>query len=190
MYKIRPFSNINTRSLLCNTLCLVYGPCLYENTAKLIQRVWFEVFTMQYQGQITLLLISLTILKRLRLLIFIICKEMMYILYFFLLILYTWLSLWPTFFFGPWKVLGVTSYLPEIKTEGRTQASVPKNCFPRLLKKKFERLDTNVKNNVFTDFSKTGISPLNKIKQLERLRGNSTRNKTCTYAKRILNIRK
>lgn len=87
-------------------------------------------------------------------------------------------------FFRPMKTAWRDILFAWKKTEGRTQASVPKNCFPGLLKKLFERLDTNVKNNILAGFSKTGISPLNKIKVLERLPGSSSRNETCTDAER------
>lgn len=87
-------------------------------------------------------------------------------------------------FFRPMKSAWRDILFTWKKTEGRTQASVPKNSFPRLLKKLFERLDTNVKNNVLAGFIKTGISPLNKIKVLERLPCSSTRNETCTDAER------
>lgn len=74
-------------------------------------------------------------------------------------------------FFRPMKSAWRDILFTWKKTEGRAQASVPKKCFPRLLKKLFEQLDTNVKTNNLACFSKTGISPLNKIKVLERLPG-------------------
>lgn len=58
------------------------------------------------------------------------------------------------------------------------QSSVPKNCFSQLLKKLFQRIEKYQKNNIIAGFAKTGISPLNKEKVLEKLPGNNIRNET------------
>ncbi|CAH2108940.1 unnamed protein product [Euphydryas editha] len=55
------------------------------------------------------------------------------------------------------------------KTDGRTQATIPKNVFPSLLKKLLKKIDSNVNHNILAGFDKCGIRPINKQKVLDRL---------------------
>ncbi|CAB3222593.1 unnamed protein product [Arctia plantaginis] len=55
------------------------------------------------------------------------------------------------------------------KTDGRTQASIPKNIFPSLLKKLMNNIECNVAKNILAGFDKCGICPINKLKVLDRL---------------------
>ncbi|CAG4995233.1 unnamed protein product [Parnassius apollo] len=61
------------------------------------------------------------------------------------------------------------------KTEGRTLPSIPKSVFPSLLKKLIGRIEGQARSNILAGFMKTGISPLNIKKVLERLPGNIVR---------------
>ncbi|XP_028030015.1 uncharacterized protein LOC114242908 [Bombyx mandarina] len=81
-------------------------------------------------------------------------------------------------FFRPMKTAWRDILFNWKKSDGRSQSSVPKNWFPQLLKKLFQRIEKNQKNNIIAGFAKTGISPLNKEKVLERLPGNNIRNET------------
>nr|XP_037876015.1 uncharacterized protein LOC119630499 [Bombyx mori] len=81
-------------------------------------------------------------------------------------------------FFRPMKTAWRDILFHWKKSDGRSQSSVPKNCFPQLLKKLFQRIEKYQKNNIIAGFAKTGISPLNKEKVLEKLPGNNIRNET------------
>ncbi|KAJ2954347.1 hypothetical protein O0L34_g2605 [Tuta absoluta] len=72
-------------------------------------------------------------------------------------------------FFRPMKRAWRELLLKWKKTDGQTQASVPKGCFPKLLKLLIEHLKHNAENNLLAGFKKTGISPLNIDEILSRL---------------------
>lgn len=55
------------------------------------------------------------------------------------------------------------------KYDGRNMCSVPKSCFPRLLKMLFDQLQHNLEKNSLSGFRKTGIAPLNSQEVLSRL---------------------
>lgn len=55
------------------------------------------------------------------------------------------------------------------KTDGRMQATIPKNIFPSLLKKLMKEIKCNVHKNIIARFEKCGISPINRNKVLDRL---------------------
>lgn len=55
------------------------------------------------------------------------------------------------------------------KTDGRTQASIPKSIFPSLLKKLMNRIECNISDNILAGFQKCGISPIDRNKVLGRL---------------------
>lgn len=78
-------------------------------------------------------------------------------------------------FFRPMKIAWRDILFTWKKTEGRMLPTIPKNIFPKLLKKMFEKLSPNIKQNIFAGFTKAGISPLNKEKVLCRLPGNNIR---------------
>lgn len=47
------------------------------------------------------------------------------------------------------------------KCPGRTEASVPKRIFPRLLKQLMEGIMPNAKQNIIAGFRKTALIPFN-----------------------------
>lgn len=55
------------------------------------------------------------------------------------------------------------------KREGRSEASIPKTIFPRLLKALLEKISENAETNIISGFRKTGIIPLNKEEVLKLL---------------------
>ncbi|XP_013194622.2 uncharacterized protein LOC132903038 [Amyelois transitella] len=79
-------------------------------------------------------------------------------------------------FFRPTKTAWRDILFTWKKTEGRILPTIPKNVFPKLLKKMLDKMEPNIKQNILSGFAKTGISPLNKEKVLNRLPGYVTRN--------------
>ncbi|CAG9783618.1 unnamed protein product [Diatraea saccharalis] len=55
------------------------------------------------------------------------------------------------------------------KTDGRNLSSVPKGCFPKLLKQLLTDLSENVESNLKVGFRKAGIHPINRDQVLFRL---------------------
>ncbi|KAL0841447.1 hypothetical protein ABMA28_015129 [Loxostege sticticalis] len=53
--------------------------------------------------------------------------------------------------------------------DGRCLSSIPKGCFPRLLKKMLDLLKPNTEKNIQSGFRKTGIFPLNVQEVISRL---------------------
>lgn len=78
-------------------------------------------------------------------------------------------------FFRPMKIAWRDILFTWKKTEGRVLPTIPKNVFPKLLKKMLEKMEPNIKQNILAGFMKAGISPLNKEKVLNRLPGNHKR---------------
>ncbi|CAF4954788.1 unnamed protein product [Pieris macdunnoughi] len=72
-------------------------------------------------------------------------------------------------FFRPMKMAWRNILLKWKKTDGRTQASVPKGCFPRLLKVLINELSDNVETNLKAGFRKAGIIPVDRDQVLSRL---------------------
>lgn len=52
---------------------------------------------------------------------------------------------------------------------GKTVATLPKDLFPRLLKKVLDSLEDNTASNIISGFRKAGICPLNKEEIIKRL---------------------
>ncbi|CAB3246499.1 unnamed protein product [Arctia plantaginis] len=75
-------------------------------------------------------------------------------------------------FFRPMKIAWRIILLKWKKTDGRTQASVPKGCFPRLLKLLINELSENVETNLKAGFRKVGIIPVDCNQVLSRLPSN------------------
>ncbi|CAB3255471.1 unnamed protein product [Arctia plantaginis] len=61
-------------------------------------------------------------------------------------------------FFRPLKMAWRNLLLDWKKTDGRTQASLPKNIFPSLLKKLMNNIECNVAKNILAGFDKCGRS--------------------------------
>lgn len=78
-------------------------------------------------------------------------------------------------FFRPTKNNWRDILFSWIKKEGRSLATVPKSTFPALLKKLLISLNSTAQENILSGFRKTGISPINKTKVIERLPGNTFR---------------
>lgn len=57
------------------------------------------------------------------------------------------------------------------KTDGRQLPTIPKGCYPKLLKLLIDELQMNASKNIIAGFKKTGISPLNEHEILARLPG-------------------
>lgn len=55
------------------------------------------------------------------------------------------------------------------KNDGRCLSSIPKGCFPNLLKMLLDQLKPNTERNIRSGFRKTGIAPLNCQEVLSRL---------------------
>lgn len=72
-------------------------------------------------------------------------------------------------FFRPMKVAWRNLLVKWKKTDGKTQGSVPKGCFPRLLKKLMEVLSENSEANILAGFKKSGIRPIDQNQVLGRL---------------------
>lgn len=72
-------------------------------------------------------------------------------------------------FFRPMKIAWRNILLKWKKTDGRNQASVPKGCFPRLLKQLINDLSENVESNLKAGFRKAGIIPVDRDQVLSRL---------------------
>lgn len=66
-------------------------------------------------------------------------------------------------FFRPMKIAWKFFLLKWKKTDGRTQASVPKGCFPRLLKQLINDLSENVESNLKVGFRKAGPVDLDQV---------------------------
>lgn len=75
-------------------------------------------------------------------------------------------------FFRPMKIAWRNILLKWKKTDGRTQASVPKGCFPRLLKQLINDLSENVESNIKAGFRKAGIIPIDRDQVLSKLPNN------------------
>lgn len=94
-------------------------------------------------------------------------------------------------FFRPMKIAWRNILLKWKKTDGKTQASVPKECFPKLLKKLIIDLNQNAKDNILAGFRKTGIWPINENQVLGRLpEENNNENKEDAVEKSVLDILK
>lgn len=94
-------------------------------------------------------------------------------------------------FFRPMKIAWRNILLKWKKTDGKTQASVPKGCFPKLLKKLIIDLNQNAKDNILAGFRKTGIWPINENQVLGRLpEENNNENKEDAVEKSVLDILK
>ncbi|CAH2088891.1 unnamed protein product [Euphydryas editha] len=72
-------------------------------------------------------------------------------------------------FFRPMKIAWRNVVMKWKKTDGKTQATIPKGCFPELLNKLMEELRCNSKVNIIAGFRKTGIYPINEQEVLRRL---------------------
>lgn len=72
-------------------------------------------------------------------------------------------------FFRPLKTAWRQILTSRKKTEGRKQAAIPKDTFPRLLRQLNECISDNAESNIKSGFLKCGIVPLNREKVLERL---------------------
>ncbi|XP_012553005.2 uncharacterized protein LOC105842971 [Bombyx mori] len=72
-------------------------------------------------------------------------------------------------FFRPMKMAWRNILLRWKKTDGRSQATVPKGCFPRLLKLLINELSENVDSNLKAGFRKAGIIPIDRNEVLSRL---------------------
>ncbi|CAG4984463.1 unnamed protein product [Parnassius apollo] len=59
--------------------------------------------------------------------------------------------------------------LKRKKTDGRQLPTIPKGCFPKLLKLLIDELNINASRNIIAGFKKTGISSLNGHEILARL---------------------
>ena len=57
---------------------------------------------------------------------------------------------------------------------GKNVATLPKDLFPRLLKKTLDSLEENTSSNIISGFRKSGIYPLNKEAILKRLPSKNT----------------
>ncbi|XP_012551329.2 uncharacterized protein LOC101746451 [Bombyx mori] len=89
-------------------------------------------------------------------------------------------------FFRPMKNAWRDILFTWKKSEGRVLPTIPKNVFPKLLKKMLEKMEPNIKQNILAGFMKTGISPLNKEKVLNRLPGNHTIHEFSTEEKEAI----
>lgn len=78
-------------------------------------------------------------------------------------------------FFGPMKIAWHNILSTWKKCEGRALPTIPKNVFPKLLKKLLETMEPSTKQNILAGFMKAGISPLNKDEVLNRLPENNIR---------------
>ncbi|CAH2104403.1 unnamed protein product [Euphydryas editha] len=74
-------------------------------------------------------------------------------------------------FFRPMKRAWRQLLLKWKKTDGRQLPTIPKGCFPKLLKLLIDELQINASKNIIAGFKKTGISPLNEYEILARLPG-------------------
>lgn len=74
-------------------------------------------------------------------------------------------------FFRPMKRGWRQLLLKWKKTDGRQLPTIPKGCFPKLLKLLIDELQINASKNIIAGFKKTGISPLNATEILARLPG-------------------
>ena len=72
-------------------------------------------------------------------------------------------------FFRPMKIAWRNVVLKWKKTDGKSQATIPKGCFPKLLNKLMEELRENSKSNIMAGFRKTGIYPIDMQQVLSRL---------------------
>lgn len=72
-------------------------------------------------------------------------------------------------FFRPMKRAWREILLKWKKTDGRQLATVPKGCFPKLLKLLINHIRDNAKNNLQAGFKKTGICPMKVDEILSRL---------------------
>ncbi|CAG5035752.1 unnamed protein product [Parnassius apollo] len=91
-------------------------------------------------------------------------------------------------FFSPMKIAWRNILLKWKKSDGKTQASVPKGCFPKLLKKLIIDLNRNAKDN-FGIYRKTGIWPINENQVLGRLsEKNNNENKEHAVENFIIDI--
>ncbi|CAG4982679.1 unnamed protein product [Parnassius apollo] len=72
-------------------------------------------------------------------------------------------------FFRPMKAVWRQILLKWKKTDGSNETSVPKGCFPKLLKKLMEAIQENAESNLKAGFKKTGIYPLDPTQVLSRI---------------------
>lgn len=72
-------------------------------------------------------------------------------------------------FFRPMKTVWRQIIEKWKNTDGRNLSTIPKGCFPRLLKLLMEQLQLHSENNIKAGFRKTGVSPLDVNIILERL---------------------
>lgn len=89
-------------------------------------------------------------------------------------------------FFRPMKMAWRDILFTWKKSEGRIMPTIPKNVFPKLLKKLIEKMEPNTKQNILARFRKAGISPLNKDIVLSRLPGNNLRQEFCMEEKEAI----
>lgn len=89
-------------------------------------------------------------------------------------------------FFRPMKMAWRDILFTWKKSEGRIMPTIPKNVFPKLLKKLIEKMEPNTKQNILAGFRKAGISPLNKDIVLSRLPGNNLRQEFCMEEKEAI----
>lgn len=64
-------------------------------------------------------------------------------------------------FFRPMKIAWRQILQKWKKTDGRSLSSVPKGCFPRLLKTLMDEIKINSENNIRAGFRKTGKHEIN-----------------------------
>lgn len=74
-------------------------------------------------------------------------------------------------FFRPMKRAWRQLLLTWKQTDGRQLPTIPKGCFPKLLKLLIDELQINASKNIIAGFKKTGISPLNATEILASLPG-------------------
>ncbi|XP_060802603.1 uncharacterized protein LOC132902258 [Amyelois transitella] len=72
-------------------------------------------------------------------------------------------------FFRPMKTAWRQILLKWKKSDGSNETSVPKGCFPKLLKNLMEIIQDNAASNLKAGFKKTGIYPLDPTQVLSRL---------------------
>ncbi|KAH9643133.1 hypothetical protein HF086_010585 [Spodoptera exigua] len=72
-------------------------------------------------------------------------------------------------FFRPMKQAWRSILQKWKETDGRNLSSIPKGCFPRLLKLLIDQLNINANSNIRAGFKKTGIVPLNSEEVISRL---------------------
>lgn len=74
--------------------------------------------------------------------------------------------------FGPLKIHWRNILENWKKTDGINEISIPKDCFPMLLKRLVSKLSNNAEHNIKSGFNKCGIVPFNRDRVLYMLSSN------------------